>query len=179
MLIDWSLLLGCAIGAAAGLPVGYFLGFRRVHGDGGESLLVPMIDHRPLRQRIREADLRQILQWAAGRWLAIFMICMVAIGLVQITTTSYRNRVCTNRLWDTIIERSAISGDTEEARRANDKATYDWAKAWLTLSEDPAAVGNRDQAIAALRLYVDTYDDNLARQEANARKRAERPFQRC
>ncbi|MFG1794122.1 hypothetical protein [Nocardia sp. NPDC049149] len=178
-MIDWSLLIGCVIGAAAGLPVGYFLGFRRVRKEGGASVLVPMIDHRPLKQRIREANFRQALHWGAEHWLVALMTCMVLIGLVQITTVSYRYRTCNDVLWDTIIERSEIAGDTEQARQENDRATYDWAKSWLALSEDPAAAGNRDQAIVSLRQFVDTYDDNVARQEANAKLRANKPFQRC
>lgn len=177
-MIDWSLFIGCVIGAAGGLPVGYFLGFRRVHTENGATVLKPTFDTRPWRQRLREANLDKVMQWGAERWLVVAMACMVLIGLVQITTVSYRYRTCSDRLWDTIIERSAISGDSELARRENDQATYDWAKAWLTLSEDPAS-SNRDQALVALRLYVDTYDDNIARQEVNARLRANKPFRRC
>lgn len=178
-MIDWSLIVGCMIGAAAGLPVGYFLGFRRISDEDGAPVLVPMIDNRPLRQRVRDANFRQALRWASGRWLVILMACMVLVGLVQITTVSYRYRTCSNRLWDTIVERSEIASDTEAARRENDKATYDWAKSWLALSEDPGATGNRDQAIVALRQFVDTYDANVTRQDANARARADKPFQRC
>lgn len=177
-MIDWSLLVGCAIGAAGGLPVGYFLGFRRVRTDDGEPALELVIDSRPLRQRIREANPRQALHWAAQRWLVVLMTCMVLVGLVQITTVSYRYRTCSDRLWDTIVDRSAISNDTEAARRENDEATYRWAREWLELSENPAGA-NRPEAIEALRQYVATYEENRARQEDNARLRADKPFQRC
>lgn len=179
MVIDWSLFIGIAIGVLTGLPIGYFLGFKRVETADGEPLLVPTIDTRAFRQRLREANFKSALRWGGQNWLIVILVCIVLTGVAQMVSASYHYRTCTDRLWETIDARSAISADTETARRENDQAAADWAEAWLSLSERPNAPNVRAEATAALQKFVDTYNQNAARQEANARARADKPFQRC
>lgn len=177
MMIDTDLLLGVALGAAIGSPIGYFLGFQRKHTDDG-SILVPVIDHRPLGQRLREANPRQILAWVASRWLMVVMVVVLIAGFVQQQAITYTQRECNDRLWSTIAARGAIADDTEQARKDNDKAVYDLFTSWLALV--PNGTGNnRDQAITALRKFEQTYSENLAQQEANAGKRAATPIPKC
>lgn len=175
-MINADLLIGVALGAAVGSPIGYFLGFQRKTGDG--SKLVPVIDHRPLRQRIKEANPRQMLAWLASRWLMVVMVVVLIAGFVQQQAITYTQRECNDRLWSTIAARGAIADDTEQARKDNDQAVYDLFTAWLALA--PNGTGsNRDQAIAALRKFEQTYSENLAQQQENIRKRAATPIPKC
>lgn len=178
MMFDTELLIGVGLGAAAGTPIGYFLGFQRKRTADGGSILVPVIDHRPLRQRIREANPRQMLAWLAARWLMVVMVAVLIAGFVQQQAFTYRQRECNDKLWSTIAQRAAIGEDTQTAGQENSAAVYNWVHSWLALSDvPPADRGNR--AIESLRQYERDYNASLAKQKAAASKRAATPYPKC
>lgn len=162
-----GMLVGTGLGALFGSMLTYFLGFKRVRKPDGHTVLVPVVDNRPLAERIhlREWSWNSARRWVQKQWVLLLLVVMLASSYAYLMAVSFESRRFADHQVDCNEEfrqsskvlREIAAKDRElearddKLRDQRDTADADWIGALLKLSP-----GSRDESIRLTIAYQET-----------------------